>query len=594
MMNLRKLFVLFFVLIVTLSLFAQEKPDAKYWIIFKDKGKYSYEVDMSQGSEAYELAKSLLSDRAIKRRMKVLGEERLVDFRDLPIEQKYIDDLKSKGIDIIAKSKWFNGVSAYLTTSQFEVVKNLDYVSELRLLGKNYKNSTNFVKPEITDIVSIFEIERDVLNDKYDYGKSYKQMQMINVPMVHNLGITGKGVLIASFDSGFEWRDHEATRDLKVIDEYDFINKDSYTYNENKQTYPDKIDQSTHGTATLSNLAGFKPGKLIGPAFGSEIILAKTEYVPTETPMEEDFFLEAAEWAEAKGVDVISTSLGYRTFDEPFSKNSYLYEHYTGRIAITTLAAARAVYLGVCFVASAGNNGQTIPPSLGSPGDGDSVISVGAVDLAGEIASFSSNGPTPDGRIKPDVVAPGVRNFVALGKNLTGNDSTYGGMNGTSFSCPLTAGVCALILSAHPDLTPMQVREALQNTADRAGNPDNIYGCGLINAYKAITYWSPAWSNEPEVEITGNKVKISISVASKSRIQPEYVKIHYTTEEDNENYISKIMDIVELNGDGNNSGLYTVTLENIDDPYKLRFFFTCRNKEDDWYYPIKYPFEIIK
>lgn len=594
MMNLRKLFVLFFVLIVTLSLFAQEKPDAKYWIIFKDKGKYTYEVDMSQGSEAYELAKSLLSDRAIKRRMKVLGEERLVDFGDLPIEQKYIDDLQSKGINIIAKSRWFNGVSAYLTTSQIELVKNLDYVSELRLLGKNYKNSTDFVKPEITDIVSIFEIERDVLNDKYDYGKSYKQMKMINVPMVHNLGITGKGVLIASFDSGFEWRDHEATRDLKVIDEYDFINKDSYTYNENGQIYPDKTDQSTHGTATLSNLAGFKPGKLIGPAFGSEIILAKTEYVPTETPMEEDFFLEAAEWAEAKGVDVISTSLGYRTFDEPFSKNSYLYEHYTGRIAITTLAAARAVYLGVCFVASAGNNGQTTPPSLGSPGDGDSVISVGAVDLAGEIASFSSNGPTPDGRIKPDVVAPGVRNFVALGKNLTGNDSTYGGMNGTSFSCPLTAGVCALILSAHPELTPMQVREALRNTADRAGNPDNIYGWGLINAYKAITYWGPAWSNEPEVEITGNKVKISISVASKSKIQPEYVKILYTTEEDNENFVPKTMDLVELNGDGNNSGLYTVTLDNIDDPYKLRFFFTCRNMEDDWYYPIKYPFEIIK
>lgn len=594
MVNLRKLFVLFFVLILTLSLFAQEKPDAKYWIIFKDKGKYTYDVDMSQGSEAYELAKSLLSERAIKRRMKVLGEERLVDFGDLPLEQKYIDDLESKGISIIAKSKWFNGVSAYLTTSQIELVKNLDYVSELRLLGKNYKNSTNFVKPEITDIVSIFEIERDVLSDKYDYGKSYKQMKMINVPMVHNLGITGKGVLIASFDSGFEWRDHEATRDLKVIDEYDFINKDPYTYNENRQTYPDKTDQSTHGTATLSNLAGFKPGKLIGPAFGSEIILAKTEYVPTETPMEEDFFLEAAEWAEAKGVDVISTSLGYRTFDEPFNKNSYLYEHYTGRVAITTLAAARAVYLGVCFVASAGNNGQTIPPSLGSPGDGDSVISVGAVDLTGEIASFSSNGPTPDGRIKPDVVAPGVRNFVALGKNLTGNDSTYGGMNGTSFSCPLTAGVCALILSAHPDLTPMQVREALRNTADRAGNPDNIYGWGLINAYKAVTYWGPAWSNEPEVEITGNKVKISISVASKSKIQPEYVKILYTTEEDNESYVSKIMDIVELNGDGNNSGLYTVTLDNIDDPYKLRFFFTCRNKEDDWYYPIKYPFEIIK
>ncbi len=594
MKNLSRLFLFLFIYLYAFTLLAQEKPVAKFWIIFKDKGVYDYYTEMKPGSDAYETAKSMLSDRAIKRRMKVLGEERLVDFWDLPIEQKYIDDLSGKGINIISKSRWFNGVSAYLTASQLELVKNLDYVSEIKLLGKNYKNSFEFVKPEITDIVSVFEVERDVLNDVYDYGKSYKQMKMINVPMVHNLGITGKGVLIASFDSGFEWRDHECTRDLKIIDEYDFINKDPNTRNELSQTYVDKIDQSTHGTATLSNLAGFKPGKLIGPAFGSEIILAKTEYVPTETPMEEDFFLEAAEWAEAKGVDVISTSLGYRGFDEPFSKNSYLYEHYTGRVAITTLAAARAVYLGVCFVASAGNNGQTIPPSLGSPGDGDSVISVGAVDLNGEIASFSSNGPTPDGRIKPDVVAPGVRNFVALGKNLTGNDSTYGGMNGTSFSCPLTAGVCALILSAHPELTPMQVREALRNTADRAGNPDNIYGWGLINAYKAITYWGPAWSNSPQVEIEGNKVKISISVASKSIIEQETIKIWYTTEDGNDNFIPKVMDIVELNNDGNNSGLYTVTLENIDNLNKLRFFFSCKNKEDTWYYPVKYPFEIYQ
>ncbi len=594
MKNLSKLFVLFFVLLIAVSLYSQEKPDAKYWIIFKDKGVYDKSVDMSKGSDAYKVALDLLSERAIQRRLKVLGEERLVDFGDLPIEQTYIDDLKSKGINIIAKSKWFNGVSAYLTASQIELVKKLNYVAELRLLGKNYKNSNDFVRPEITDYITVFEIEKDVLKDKYDYGKSYKQMKMINVPMVHDLGIIGKGVLIASFDSGFEWRDHEATRNLNIIDEYDFINKDPHAYNEINQTYVDKVDQSTHGTATLSNLAGFKPGKLIGPAFGSDIILAKTEYVPTETPIEEDFFLEATEWAEAKGVDVISTSLGYRGFDEPFSKNSYLYEHYNGRVAITTLAAARAVYLGVCFVASAGNNGQTIPPSLGSPGDGDSVISVGAVDLSGEIASFSSNGPTPDGRIKPDVVAPGVRNFVALGKNLTGNDSTYGGMNGTSFSCPLTAGVCALILSAHPNLTPIQVREALRNTADRAGNPDNIYGWGLINAYKAITYWGPAWSNVPEIEINGNKVKISISVASKSKLDPEFIKILYTTEEGNDNYIPKVMEVVELNNDGNNSGLYTVTLDNIDDPYSLRFFFTCRNMEDDWYYPEKYPFEISK
>lgn len=593
MRDIKKLLVIIFVFISVLSLNAQNKADTKYWIIFKDKGIYKTNEVITPGSGAYELGKSLLTERAIQRRLKVLSEENLISFDDLPLNNEYIRSLESQGIKIIAKSRWFNGVSAYLTVDELEKVMNLDYVSGLYIMGKSIKNSVQPLQIEMNEIqIPIPESGKD----KLDYGKSYGQLNQINVPKLHNMGITGKGVLIASFDSGFEWRDHEALRDLNVISEYDFINKDEYTFNETTgQIFIDRSDQSMHGTATLSNLAGYKPGKIIGTAFDSDIILAKTEYTVTETPMEEDFYLEAAEWAESMGADIITSSLGYREFDEPFVKNSYKYENYNGKTAITTLAGNKAAYYGVVVVTSVGNNHQSNPPSIGSPADGDSIIAVGAVDQQGIIASFSSNGPTPDGRIKPDVVALGYKNFCTIGKNLTGNDSTYGYMNGTSFSCPLTAGVCALILSTHPELTPMQVREALRNTADRSANPDNVYGWGLVNAYNAALYWGTIWSNEPEIDATTDYgVKISISLASKELIEPGFVKIYYTTSGE-ENLIPKVMELTESFNDGNNSGKYTAFLDDVSDMSNLEFFFSYRDsKGEDQYFPVKEPIKAMK
>ena len=596
MREIRKYFVLIILFAVAVVLNAQDKPDAKYWIIFKDKGAYKSAELIQPGSDAYELGKKQLTDRAIQRRLKVLSEENLITYDDLPLNNEYISILESKGIKVIAKSRWFNGVSAYLTVNQLKMIKDIDFVSGLFIMGKFEKNYSDYSVPVNFEIFNPKDETQYGQINKLNYGKSFDQVNQLNVPKLHNLGINGKGVMVASFDSGFEWRDHEALRDLNITAEYDFINKDDKTFNEiSGQVYTDRNDQSMHGTATLSNLAGFKPGKIIGPAYGSDIILAKTEYTVTETPMEEDFYLEAAEWAESMGADIITSSLGYREFDEPYLKNSYKYENYDGKTAITTLAGNRATYFGVVVVTSVGNNHQTQPPSIGSPADGDSIIAVGAVDASGLITGFSSNGPTSDGRIKPDIVAMGFKNFCAIGKNLTGNDSTYGMMNGTSFSCPLTAGVCALILSAHPELTPMQVREALRNTADKSGNPDNVYGWGLVNAYDAALYWGAVWSNEPEIDMTtDNGIKISISLASKDMIEPGFVKIYYSTT-GKENLVPKVMEFVEPLNDGNNSGKYSVFLDDVTDFSNLEFFFSYRDKSgEDNYYPVKEPFKAVK
>ncbi|MEO8209273.1 MAG: S8 family serine peptidase, partial [bacterium] len=453
--------------ILSSNVYSQENADIKYWIFFKDKGEFKPGMQITKGSDAYEKGMALLNERAIKRRLKVLSEDNLIDFADLPLESEYVNGVINSGVKLNATSRWLNGVSAYMTKNQLSKVKALEYVSQIKVVNKLYKQEIKLIKNDKNN-------PDDSSKNIHNYGNSFNQMNTVNVPKVHNLNITGKGVLIASFDDGFDWKNHEALKNLKIIDEYDFVNDDKNTFAERNQRYKDEDNQGAHGTATLSTMSGYKEGKIISPAFDSEILLAKTEYVPTETPMEEDFWLEAAEWAEAKGADIITSSLIYKKYDEPYENNSYDYEDYNGNTAITTIAADRSAYLGIVVCQAMGNYNQTTIPSLGSAADGDSIISVGAITFSGEPASFTSNGPTKDGRTKPDVVAPGVYVYAAVVEEISGNDSTYEYTNGTSFSTPITAGICALILSAHPELTPMQVRDALRNTASLSKNPNNI------------------------------------------------------------------------------------------------------------------------
>ena len=279
-----KLFAILFLLSFTVTAYSQEKADTKYFIIFRDKGEFKPEAKIVPGDNAYETGKSILSERAINRRLKVLDENELISFSDLPLEESYVSGIKNSGIEIIAVSRWMNGVSAYLTEKQVKQIEELEYVDKVNTVKKLFKQDEK--NSQLTE-----QTKTDTSDNRYDYGNSYKQMETVNVPKVHNLNITGKGVMIASFDDGFNWKNHEALRNLNVTGEYDFINKDENTYSEKNQKYNDIKTQGAHGTSTLSTMSGFKNGKLVSPAFDSEILLAKTEYVSSETPMEEDFFL---------------------------------------------------------------------------------------------------------------------------------------------------------------------------------------------------------------------------------------------------------------------------------------------------------------
>jgi subtilisin family serine protease len=254
----------------------------------------------------------------------------------------------------------------------------------------------------------------------------------------------------------------------------------------------------------LSIIGGFKEGELVGPAYGANFILAKTENTDSETPIEEDNWIAGIEWADSIGVDVTSTSLSYLDYDSPYT--SYTWQDMDGNTALITIAADLAAGKGIVVVNSASNNGNNSSHNtLGAPADGDSVFTIGSVTSSGVRSSFSSVGPTVDGRIKPDLMAMGSNVYHA---GSFGNQYYAG--SGTSFSCPLVAGVCALILQKNPLLTPMEVLQLLRSTATQSNNPDNLYGWGIIDALDAInniavpvelTNFSARYSND-KVELS--------------------------------------------------------------------------------------------
>lgn len=457
---------------------AQANPyPAKYWVYFKDKGP----AGLLKGKPLAKAARAHLSQRAIERRLRRGSGPPFFDYSDLPVYKNYVHRIRAAGFRVWTISKWLNAVSVFSARDSVTLLQSFPFVKNVSPVQIYIRKP---VKQESIEKSQNQAFEKALQTHSLHYGKSYDQNAVIHVPEVQDLGYNGSGVIIGMLDTGFNWKHHKAFDHLKVIAEYDFIHHDSITANEAKDSlyYPDKPKQDYHGTETLSTLGGFAPGSLIGPAYGASFILAKTEYVSSETRIEEDNWVAGIEWEDSLGADVVSSSLGYIDFDNGFKYNPKT--DLNGRTAVTTIAAEWAVRKGIVVVNSVGNEYHRRPTTLITPSDGDSVIAVGAVNFNGEIAYFSSDGPTSDGRIKPDVVAPGVSVYVVSPYTI----DQYKRASGTSFSCPLTSGVCALILSAYPNLTPMQVRAALRNTADNAADPNNLYGWGLINAYKALFY----------------------------------------------------------------------------------------------------------
>lgn len=476
----RSLLILILTFVFSSSPFFQ----TKYLIYFADKGNEANRLNKS--SSVYQEAEKLLTQQSIERRKQVMGEN-YITFEDLPVNDEYVKSIESIGVKVINKLKWFNAVSCYLSDEQLEQIRKFPFV-------KNVEHVRTFKKSIPVEESGILQPLLPKTNFLLDYGPSFTQNNLSDIPVVHDLGIIGENVIVGLLDSGFRWKAQPSLQSRQVLAERDFIQNDNNTANEKD----DASNQDSHGTNVFSIIAGYAPGTLIGPAFGAKYLLAKTEDVRTEKNVEEDNYAAALEWMESQGVHITSSSLGYSTFDA--GQISYTFQQMDGKSTIVARAANLAFERGVTTLTSAGNEGTSYwgpnVSGIQSPADAINMIAVGAVTSQNQVVTSgvysswgSSRGPTFDGRIKPEIVALGSGVFYGSSSGL------YSSGNGTSYSAPIAAGVAALLKSAFPHLTNKQIRQIILESGDNVSSPNNERGYGLISAKRAITYPNFSFAN---------------------------------------------------------------------------------------------------
>lgn len=514
------------------------------WIYFTDKG--------NSLESYYSNPQSVVSEKSLQRRAKV-DSENLIDYTDLPLNQQYIHTLLNNGFQLKQKSKWLNAVSGYADKYTIENILSYDFIKSVDVV-KTFKKSNDELEFNQIEIEKFINSPQPEGVHSLNYGQSFTQLNQLQVPAVHDLGYDGSGVTICVMDAGFNNLAHVAFDSMNIIAAWDFVNGDPNVGDEGD------MGTGSHGTNTLSVIGGFAPGNLIGPAYRSNYILAKTENTDSETPVEEDNWVAALEWADSIGVDVTSTSLGYLEYDPPFT--SYTWQDMNGNTAIITIAADLAVKKGIVVVNSAGNEGwRTTPNSLVAPADGDSVFAIGAVDASGNRVSFSSYGPTSDGRIKPDFMAMGSNVYAARSSSTT--QYTY--VSGTSFSCPLSAGVVALLLQANPNLTPIQLRTILRQTSSRSNNPDNFYGWGILRALNALNQITiPVELISFSANYLGNSVELTWTTSTEKNNYGFEVQKRYDGEQ--------FQSIAFINGNGTTTNRVTYSYTDKDiQSYKIYY-----------------------
>lgn len=428
------------------------------WVFFSDKGRLADE----RLSRMRINPDMFLSERALWRRQRQ-QVQKSIDMHDLAPAADYVGVVSQLTRRVRHVSNWLNAVSVEATQAQLRHIARLKFVSHLAPVATFTKQR------KLSQAPSFAESRHDAIatNSELDYGPSFGQIVRMNVPPLHDIGLTGAGILICVMDVGFDYKQHEALRPARVLYERDFLEGDEDT---NGQS-------ASHGTEVLAVCAAFKPGQLIGSAYGADFMVARTEDAGAEFLGEEDLWVAALEWADSLGADIVSSSLA--------NFGLHTYAELDGQTSIASRAASHAAARGILVCNAIGNNGSR-PATLVSPADADSILAVGSVNAAGQLSAFSSRGPTADGRIKPEVLAVGELVYTVRFNSVDG----YQRINGTSYATPLTAGIAALVWQNHPYWGPLQVREALINTASNADAPNNDLGWGLVDAVQAAFYKS--------------------------------------------------------------------------------------------------------
>lgn len=473
----KKNFFLFFIFIIQLG-FAQIE-DA--WVYFNDKP-----------NAATYLANplSMLTQRSIDRRT---AQGISIDVTDVPIEPTYISQIATAtGITVMAKSKWLNALHIRGTQPDIQALTGLSFVSHITFANHSL-NPGGRLSGSATRVGAVNKNLDALIN--YNYGGSANQIEMLNGHLLHQQNYTGQGKIIAVLDSGFIGVNSVAPfqnliNNSQILGGYNFPDGNSNIYT-----------RHNHGTMVLSTMGGYADGQLVGTAPNASYYLFITEDVNSENPVEESYWVEGAELADYYGVDLINSSLGYFDYDNP--NYSHQYDDMIGTKTFASRGANMAFSKGIVVVVSAGNSGATAEPHIATPADAFGALTIGAVQSNESYATFSSIGPSYDGRVKPDVCAKGQAATVS---NTSGTIVTA---NGTSFSGPIMAGMVATFWSAVPTLTATQVVNFIKQSADQYTTPTPQKGYGIPDFQLALNnaLHTTSFTTESNFTLVANPVE---------------------------------------------------------------------------------------
>lgn len=465
----KSLLLLFFSAIYFFSTTAQ----TRYLVKFKNKGNNPFSLS---NPAAY------LSQRAIDRRTRY-GIP--VDSTDLPVTPSYVNQIKAvPNVTVINVSKWLNSIS--ILTTDANAITTINGFSFVQSVSGLAARTTELTTPFLPTQQNKFETAYgsmftngtsrtdQVFSDYYNYGPTaYNEIHLHNGEFLHDIGLRGQGMQIAMLDAGFtDYATLHAFDSMnangQLLGTWDFVSGNT------------DVNDHSHGMECLSTIVANIPGQFVGKAPKASVYLFRTEDAPTEYPIEEHNWACGAERADSTGADIISSSLGYTTFDPPLASASHTYSDMNGNTTMAAIAGDLAAKKGMLVVVAVGNDGGNAWNFLSTPSDGDSVVAVGAVNSAGAIGSFSSYGPSSDGQVKPDVASIGVNAVIQNPNNTIGTN------NGTSFACPNMAGLSTCLWQGFPEFNNIRIRKALWDAGSKASAPDDRVGYGIPDMKKAF------------------------------------------------------------------------------------------------------------
>lgn len=440
-----------------------QQDTLKYRVYFTDKQATEY--DLSQ-PEAF------LSQKSLLRRQR---QHLAVDSTDLPVCSRYLRQLEKAGAHIVLSGKWLNFATvSFNDTALVSRLATLPFVRSLKLVWRASQGEELLLQRDSL-IGRLSKVKGEY------YGTAAQQIRLSQGHRLHEAGFRGKGITVAVIDAGFQNVDViESMQNIHLLGTRDFVSPLQ------NQVY----QSSTHGTAVLSCMCMNQPESMVGTAPEASFWLLRSEDETSEYPVEEDYWVAAVEFADSVGVDVLNTSLGYYKFDDPAM--NYRLCDLNGRVSLMSQQASLLADKGMLLVCSAGNSGMGTWKKITPPADADPILTVGAVDKNSELAPFSSVGHTADGRIKPDVMAVGVATDII---HTNGMQSKA---NGTSFSSPILCGMAVCLWQACPTLNVRQLIDLVRSSGDRFHCPDNIYGYGIPDFWKAYQMYLVQSKAQPE------------------------------------------------------------------------------------------------